>query len=85
MVVELCDQQLHPPATEELHAGTQQHAEVFGGVQPARLLGERSIVGKREEIRMIIEDVVGAGSGLIYDCCFLEQFFKIILYLITKT
>ncbi|TNN86469.1 hypothetical protein EYF80_003239 [Liparis tanakae] len=43
VVVKLCDQQLHSPAAEELHARTQQHAEVFGGVQPARLL--RGIVG----------------------------------------
>ena len=38
VVVELCDQQLHAPAAEELHACTQQHAEMFGGIQPARLL-----------------------------------------------
>lgn len=39
VVVQLRDQQLHAPATEELHAGPQQHTQVFGGVQPARLLG----------------------------------------------
>lgn len=45
VVVKLCDQQLHAPATEELHACTQQHAEVLGSIQPARLHSEtRSIV-----------------------------------------
>lgn len=46
VVVQLCDQQLHAPATEELHVRPQQHAEVFGGVQPAWLLSKMgSIVG----------------------------------------
>lgn len=45
VVVKLCDQQLHAPATEELHACTQQHTEVLGSIQPARLHSEtRSIV-----------------------------------------
>ena len=37
VVMELGDQQLHAPATEELHAGTQQHTQVLGGVQSAYL------------------------------------------------
>lgn len=40
VVMELGDQKLHAPAAEELHAGTQQHTEVFGGVQPACLVNE---------------------------------------------
>lgn len=40
VIVQLCDQQLHAPTTEELHAGPQQHAQVLGGIQPAGLLGQ---------------------------------------------
>lgn len=55
VVVKLRDQQLHAPATEELHARTQQHAEVFGGIQPARLLSEtRGIEGERGDIRKLL-------------------------------
>lgn len=58
VVVQLCHQQLHAPATEELHARTQQHAEVFGGIQPAWLLSKTgSIVGEREDVRMILADL----------------------------
>lgn len=58
VVVQLCDQQLHAPATEELHACTQQHTEVFGGIQSAWLLSKtESIVGKREDVRMILADL----------------------------
>lgn len=46
VVVQLCDQQLHAPAAEELHAGSQQHAQVFGCIQPAWLL-----TGRRREAR----------------------------------
>lgn len=55
VVMELSDQQLHAPAAEELHAGTQQHTEVFGGIQPARLL--RATVGERGDISMQIVEV----------------------------
>lgn len=41
VVMELSDQQLHPPAAEELHTGSQQHPQVFGGIQPARLQDQR--------------------------------------------
>lgn len=44
VVVQLCDQQFHAPAAEELHAGSQQHAEVFCCIQPAWLL-----IGKRRK------------------------------------
>lgn len=37
VVVKLRHQQLHAPATEKLDARTQQHAEVFGGIQPTGL------------------------------------------------
>lgn len=37
VVMQLGDQQFYSPTTEELHTGTQQHTEVFGGIQPARL------------------------------------------------
>lgn len=70
VVVKLCDQQLHAPATEELHACTEQHAEVLGSIQPARLYSEtRSIVWSgwcehltAEEAYYFSEVVVGGGK-----------------------
>lgn len=74
VVVELRDQQLHAPAAEELHAGTQQHAEVFGGIQPARLLSKtRSIAGERGNIRMRpteLEDAFSLNSTFLFVCLF---------------
>lgn len=70
VVVKLCDQQLHAPATEELHTCTQQHAEVLGSIQPARLHSEtRSIVWSGvlrtfncQEAYYFSEGVVGGGK-----------------------
>lgn len=50
VVVKLCDQQLHAPATEELHTRSQQHAQVLGGIQSADLL--RGIVRERGDMIM---------------------------------
>lgn len=55
VVVQLCDQQLHAPTTEELHTRTQQHTEVFGGIQSAGLLSNTgSIVGEIKEFRIFV-------------------------------
>lgn len=56
VIVQLCDQQLHAPTTEELHAGPQQHAQVFGGIQPAGLSVRQRLglgLGGRRDLRSV--------------------------------
>lgn len=55
VVVELCDQKLHPPAAEELHASTQQHTKVLCSIQPANLLSNTRSDDSSDDLEYLAE------------------------------